>query len=463
MSKRRDMVISWWVALIFASCCLLLATQVNAEDINNADNLVGQKQVVVAPEQTLWRVAVENAPVNTNPWQMLIAIYKTNPEAFRDGHIGHIITGSQITIPTNEQINLLSAKQAEAEYQQLIKKPLSLVTTSSEVLAIPSPDISSKEVTQTQPMALPQTPEVETQVTRDQPVYDEQLQALRQQLENLQLEMANQQALLVALTSEVKDLQQENQQQQTKPEPTAIPKAEPAAKASPESALQPTSTPAPETIDTESSIEDEVNSVQPVINFDYVWSKLISPQFYPWIVATLCIVTSILLLLVLVLLWSSRTPKRSKKMRTTEPYLSSQTEARDKPPETIFATRGAANVDAHQANKTTSEAEFIAQLLQEREQQSESAGDLDHEYADLSLADEVDKVLQQENRKQNIHEPQQFSSSEDEVLSKLDLAQSYIEMGQVDQARVLLQAVLHEGNLEQQTSATMLLAKLHQD
>jgi pilus assembly protein FimV len=88
---------------------------------------------------------------------------------------------------------------------------------------------------------------------------------------------------------------------------------------------------------------------------------------------------------------------------------------------------------------------------------------LDHEYADLSLADEVDKVLQQENRKQNIHEPQQFSSSEDEVLSKLDLAQSYIEMGQVDQARVLLQAVLHEGNLEQQTSATMLLAKLHQD
>ena len=71
--------------------------------------------------------------------------------------------------------------------------------------------------------------------------------------------------------------------------------------------------------------------------------------------------------------------------------------------------------------------------------------------------------MQQANRKQNIHEPQQFSSSEDEVLSKLDLAQSYIEMGQVDQARELLQEVLHEGNLEQQTSATMLLAKLHQD
>ncbi|MGB2325806.1 MAG: FimV/HubP family polar landmark protein, partial [Pseudomonadales bacterium] len=185
----------------------------SAEDTNNADNLVGQKQVVVEPEQTLWRVAVENAPVNTNPWQMLIAIYKTNPEAFRDGHIGHIITGSQINIPSNEQINLLSAKQAEAEYQQLINNPLSLVTTSSEVLAIPSPDVSAKEVTQTQTMALPQTPEVETQVTRDQPVYDEESKALRQQLENLQLEMAKQQALLVSLTSQVKDLQQENQQQ----------------------------------------------------------------------------------------------------------------------------------------------------------------------------------------------------------------------------------------------------------
>lgn len=456
------MAYHWLFTLILSSCCLLFATQVSAEDINNADNLVGQKQVVVEPEQTLWRVAVENAPVNTNPWQMLIAIYKTNPEAFRDGHIGHIITGSQITIPSNEQINLLSAKQAEAEYQQLINNPLSLVTTSSEVLAIPSPDVSAKEVTQTQTMALPQTPEVETQVTRDQPVYDEESKALRQQLENLQLEMAKQQALLVALTSQVKDLQQENQQQ-TKPEPTAIPKAEPAAKASTESALKSTPTPVPETIDTESSIEDEVNGLQPVINFDYVWSQLISPQFYPWIVATLCVVTSILLLLVLVLLWSSRTPKRSKKMPTTEPYLSSQTEARDKPPETIYATRGATKVDARQANKATSEAEFIAQLLQEREQQSASAGDSDHEYADLSLADEVDKVLQQANRKQNIHEPQQFSSSEDEVLSKLDLAQSYIEMGQVDQARELLQEVLHEGNLEQQTSATMLLAKLHQD
>ena len=457
------MAYHWLFTLILASCCLFSAAQVSAEDINSADNLVGQKQVVVAPEQTLWRVAVENAPVNTNPWQMLIAIYKTNPEAFRDGHIGHIITGSQITIPSNEQINLLSAKQAEAEYQQLIKKPLSLVTTSSEVLAIPSPDVSAKEVTQTQPMALPQTPEVETQVTRDQPVYDEESKALRQQLENLQLEMAKQQALLVALTSQVKDLQLQNQQQQTKPEPTAIPKAEPAAKASPESALQPTSTPAPETIDTESSIEDEVNGAQPVINFDYVWSQLISPQFYPWIVATLCIVTSILLLLVLVLLWSSRTPKRKNKTRPAEPYLSSQTEARDKPAETIYATRNPAKSGTRQANKTTSEAEFIAQLLQEHEQQSAYADDSGQESADLSLADEVDKVLQQANRKQNIHEPQQFSSSEDEVLSKLDLAQSYIEMGQVDQARELLQEVLHEGNLEQQTSATMLLAKLHQD
>ena len=447
------MAYHWLFTLILASCCLFSAAQVSAEDINSADNLVGQKQVVVAPEQTLWRVAVENAPVNTNPWQMLKAIYKTNPEAFRDGHIGHIITGSQITIPSNEQINLLSAKQAEAEYQQLIKNPLSLVTTSSEVLAIPSPDVSAKEVTQTLPMALPQTPEVETQVTRDQPVYDEESKALRQQLENLQLEMAKQQALLVALTSQVKDLQQENQHQQTKPEPTDIPKAEPALKPSP----------TPENIDTESSVEDEVNSAQPVINFDYVWSQLISPQFYPWIVATLCIVTSILLLLVLVLLWSSRTPKRKNKMRPAEPYLSSQTEARDKSPETIYATRNPAKSGTRQANKTTSEAEFIAQLLQEHEQQSAYADDSGQESADLSLADEVDKVLQQANRKQNIHEPQQFSSSEDEVLSKLDLAQSYIEMEQVDQARELLQEVLHEGNLEQQTSATMLLAKLHQD
>ncbi|MAF18089.1 MAG: hypothetical protein CMH96_01570, partial [Oceanospirillaceae bacterium] len=66
---KIHMAYHWLFTLILASCCLFSAAQVSAEDINSADNLVGQKQVVVAPEQTLWRVAVENAPVNTNPWQ----------------------------------------------------------------------------------------------------------------------------------------------------------------------------------------------------------------------------------------------------------------------------------------------------------------------------------------------------------------------------------------------------------
>ena len=95
--------------------------------------------------------------------------------------------------------------------------------------------------------------------------------------------------------------------------------------------------------------------------------------------------------------------------------------------------------------------------------QDHEPSDAFEQASDVPLSAEVDRVLKQEQTVQNMHEPQPFSSTEDEVWSKLDLARSYSEMGHVDQARTLLQEVLHTGNLEQQTTATMLLAKLYQD
>ncbi|MCY4470670.1 MAG: hypothetical protein OXC08_18295, partial [Thiotrichales bacterium] len=49
---------------------------------------------------------------------------------------------------------------------------------------------------------------------------------------------------------------------------------------------------------------------------------------------------------------------------------------------------------------------------------------------------------------------------EDEVQTKIDLAQVYMEMGDTESARGFLEAVLLEGNPEQQGAAREMLSKL---
>ena len=49
---------------------------------------------------------------------------------------------------------------------------------------------------------------------------------------------------------------------------------------------------------------------------------------------------------------------------------------------------------------------------------------------------------------------------EDEVQTKIDLAQVYMEMGDTESARGFLEAVLAEGDAEQQEAAREMLSRL---
>ena len=402
----------WLPAVLLVSISLLQAGQVGAEgEAGQASTDVAtEARIVVAPEQTLWRVAADNAPSGTSPWQMLMAIYQYNPKAFKDGHIDQIIPGSRLHMPDLAQIQSQSAQQAESAYKQLIRQA-SLMPSTVKVSA------------DSQPPAPDTTPEVQP-LAMEQPSLLGESVILSQQVDRLQQQLQEQQVQLQALYVEIETLQQANSSQ--KPLASVLDEA-------------------PENLGSTALAQSDMT-------LESIWSRLISPQFYPWIVATLGLLAGLLLLVLVPVLWFTLKTRKVAKGRAGEPFLSDQAV----PDSTDFATGTKAATPP--SYKVTSEAEFIAQLLQDHE-----PSDAFEQASDVPLSAEVDRVLKQKNTAQNVHEPQPFSSTEDEVWSKLDLARSYSKMGHVDQARTLLQEVLHTGNLEQQTTATMLLAKLYQD
>lgn len=70
---------------------------------------------------------------------------------------------------------------------------------------------------------------------------------------------------------------------------------------------------------------------------------------------------------------------------------------------------------------------------------------------EISSLDEGDKAASEESM---------FVDSSDEISTKLDLAQAYIEMGDTEGAKELLEEVLDEGNEEQKLEANELLSQL---
>ena len=132
------------------------------------------------------------------------------------------------------------------------------------------------------------------------------------------------------------------------------------------------------------------------------------------------------------------------------------------------------------------EAVLEQQALAAQEQTSESDPQLPSDF-DLSLADEgappakepdsfsleLDKVNAELQRlSQSLEQPAQaqpfaddepefdFLSGADEVATKLDLAQAYIDMGDDEGARDILTEVMEEGNAQQQAEALEMMSRL---
>jgi pilus assembly protein FimV len=71
---------------------------------------------VVQASDTMWRIALNNRPVNSiSVQQMLIAIQSLNPDAFIDGNVNLVREGTVLRMPSEQEIRQISTRSAIAE------------------------------------------------------------------------------------------------------------------------------------------------------------------------------------------------------------------------------------------------------------------------------------------------------------------------------------------------------------
>jgi FimV-like protein len=73
----------------------------------------------VGSDETLLRIAINNAIDSVPVWQYLISIYQLNPDAFIQNDISRLRPGSRLLLPKASQITSLSADAAVIEYHHL--------------------------------------------------------------------------------------------------------------------------------------------------------------------------------------------------------------------------------------------------------------------------------------------------------------------------------------------------------
>ncbi len=101
------------IALLSASSSLTAKTN-NALEKSQATTFH-----TVSSDETLLRIAIDNAIDSVPVWQYLISIYQLNPDAFTQNDISRLRPGSRLLLPKASQITSLSADAALIEYHHL--------------------------------------------------------------------------------------------------------------------------------------------------------------------------------------------------------------------------------------------------------------------------------------------------------------------------------------------------------
>src|SRR5690554_4770395 len=71
---------------------------------------------VVQASDTMWRIALNNRPVNSiSVQQMLVAIQNMNPDAFTDGNVNLVREGTVLRMPSEQEIRQISTRSAIAD------------------------------------------------------------------------------------------------------------------------------------------------------------------------------------------------------------------------------------------------------------------------------------------------------------------------------------------------------------
>ncbi len=74
----------------------------------------------VMANESLWRIASETKPQDATVEQMMMALQRKNPQAFTRQNVNNLKRGSILRMPTQEEIDLLSVREARAEFSNQV-------------------------------------------------------------------------------------------------------------------------------------------------------------------------------------------------------------------------------------------------------------------------------------------------------------------------------------------------------
>lgn len=84
-----------------------------------ASNAPSRPDYVVQAADTMWRISLNNRPVNSvSVQQMLVAIQALNPDAFIDGNVNLVREGTVLRMPSEQDIRQISTRSAIADVAQ---------------------------------------------------------------------------------------------------------------------------------------------------------------------------------------------------------------------------------------------------------------------------------------------------------------------------------------------------------
>ncbi|MBE4601015.1 FimV/HubP family polar landmark protein [Vibrio navarrensis] len=163
-----------------------------------------------AENETLWSVASRLRPANNvSVQQTLLAIYRLNPQAFENQNIHSLIPGSNLRIPSLEQVRSATTEQAVTimkAHQDKLRAPVTVQPAPVRPTVAPP----SAPVTPASPEAIqPQTPVVTQTESPQVKTLEKQLESSESELTALEEKNHNLRLMLAQVQSEVDGLKSE--------------------------------------------------------------------------------------------------------------------------------------------------------------------------------------------------------------------------------------------------------------
>ena len=158
----------------------------------------------VRPADTLWELALRfRGDASVSAQQVMIAILRANPEAFRQGNINALRTGITLRVPSAEEMGAITQEEAVAEFNRHVVAWRNRRQTGS---ATPAPGPAGQTAAATPPAPAPELP------STAEPGLEEQLQAARAEVADMHERLAERdeaiEELLVQLAAIRRELRQ---------------------------------------------------------------------------------------------------------------------------------------------------------------------------------------------------------------------------------------------------------------